>query len=83
MPRRAREGGERMKQKWEAFDEFLWESFRNGGTLRELRLSAEELLYLKARYPLESFTPLGEEVEGKCWYLIRTAKSPCAQRLPS
>ena len=67
-----------MAQNLEYFDEFLWESFCNGRAQRELRLSAEELRYLQARYPLRAWEPIGAEKDGKCWYVIHPARPASA-----
>lgn len=67
-------GGKRMAQNWMVFEEFLWDSFRNGQNMRELRLSQDELSYLKARYPLASYSRDSQEEDGKNWYVITLKK---------
>lgn len=67
-------GGKRMAQNWMAFEDFLWESFCNGQNMRELRLSQDELSYLKARYPLASCQSERREEDGKTWYVITLQK---------
>ena len=60
-----------MAQDWMYFEEFLWESFCDGQTVRELRLSQDELSYLKGRYPMTSYSANSpEQGDGKTWYLI-------------
>lgn len=59
-----------MPQNWTVFEDFLWESFCEGQAMRELRLSDEELQYLKARYPVSSCAPRGQGQDGKSWYLV-------------
>ncbi len=59
-----------MTKSWGYFEEFLWDSFREGGTVRELRLSQDELSYLKGRYPIASCQEAGASHEGKAWYQI-------------
>jgi len=60
-----------MAQDWIIFEEFLWESFCDGQTSRELRLSQDELSYLKGRYPLASSSASSQtQSDGKTWYLI-------------
>lgn len=59
-----------MTQDWINFEEFLWESFRDQ-TMRELRLSQDELSYLKGRYPFASSSARSQmQSDGKIWYLI-------------
>lgn len=54
------------------FDEFLSESFANDQVVRELRLSQEELMYVKKKYPNASFKVVSTEeaVNGKVWYEV-------------
>jgi hypothetical protein len=60
-----------MTQDWMNFEEFLWDSFCDGQTKRELRLSQDELSYLQGRYPLASSSARSQkQSDGKTWYLI-------------
>ena len=56
----------------EKFAEFLSESFRDGVSFRELRLSIDEVDYLKRRYPKASVkkSPTREYSEDKSWYEV-------------
>ena len=55
------------------FEDFLSTSFGEGVLGRELRLSAEELEYLKNKYPQASFqkTLTREYPDGKVWYEVK------------
>jgi hypothetical protein len=59
---------EKMKQ----FEQFLLESFENDITIRELRLSEEELSYLKKFFPRAIVRIMPYEVceDGKRWYEV-------------
>lgn len=59
-----------MSQNWTVFEDFLRESFCDGQANRELRLSEDELQYLKTRYPVSSCASKGQELDGKSWYLV-------------
>jgi len=60
-----------MGQDWINFKEFLWDSFCDGQTKRELRLSDEELSFLCQCYPEASYRVAGTpSVDGKCWYAV-------------
>ncbi|MGE5418341.1 MAG: hypothetical protein ACM3UZ_16505 [Acidobacteriota bacterium] len=54
------------------FHEFLKDSFRDGVSSRELRLSSEELEHLSSIYPKASWKPVshGELADGKSWYEV-------------
>lgn len=54
----------------EKFKDFLEESFGDGVTIRELRLSSEETEYIKRVYPRASFNQLKENPDGKAWYKV-------------
>lgn len=70
------EEDEHMAQDWLRFEEFLWESFCDGQTRRELRLSEEELSILRLHYPEATcHTDNIPSPDGKCWYTI--SLSPC------
>ncbi|WP_047980373.1 hypothetical protein [Ornithinibacillus contaminans] len=58
----------------EAFDEFLLESFKDGRSVRELRLSDEEANYLKVKIPKAKFKTLQteESTAAKKWYEVDT-----------
>jgi hypothetical protein len=67
------EGGKMMvTNKAEKFAEFLSESFRDGVSFRELRLSVEEVDFLKRRYPKASVkkSPARHYSEEKSWYEV-------------
>ena len=55
------------------FEEFLSESFREGVRFRELRLSNDEIEYLRKTYPKISLKKIctTEYTDGKCWYEVR------------
>jgi len=61
----------------EKFAEFLSESFRDGVSFRELRLSIEEVDYLKKRYPKASVkkSPIRQYAEEKSWYEVNLVSS--------
>jgi hypothetical protein len=54
------------------FEEFLTESFEDDIYVRELRLSDEEVEYVREKYPRARLkkcqTP--DSLDGKCWYEI-------------
>jgi hypothetical protein len=56
----------------EKFKEFLQESFGDGILFRELRLSNEELAYVKEKFPRARITKshANEQLDGKAWYEI-------------
>ncbi|GIO26685.1 hypothetical protein [Ornithinibacillus bavariensis] len=58
----------------EAFDEFLLESFKDGRSVRELRLSEEEADYIKVKLPKAKFKKLsGTDLHAiKKWYEVDT-----------
>lgn len=58
---------------WEYLESFFMDSFIDGQGSRELRLSQEELHYLKLRYPSAEFRVLDEygiSNLNKQWYLV-------------
>jgi hypothetical protein len=61
-----------VKRNANTFEEFLNESFRDGISCRELRLSAEELAYVKVKYPLATIieSPSDVSPDGKSWYEV-------------
>jgi hypothetical protein len=61
-----------VKRIADTFEDFLIESFRDGVSRRELRLSAEELAYVKVKYPLATIEDLSSDVskDGKSWYEV-------------
>lgn len=71
-----------MARKSSPFDIFLWESFSEGRTTRELRLSGSELLLLQEAYPWASYVAASAPQEdGKCWYCISLGLSDTASRI--
>ncbi|MBC5635464.1 hypothetical protein H8S33_01375 [Ornithinibacillus sp. BX22] len=58
----------------EAFDEFLLESFKDGRSVRELRLSEEEANYIKVKIPKAKFRKIAEccNASVKEWYEVDT-----------
>lgn len=54
----------------EKFKDFFEESFGDGVTIRELRLSSEETEYIKKVYPRAIFNQLKENPDGKAWYKV-------------
>mgnify|MGYP005766019501 CR=1 FL=1 len=62
-----------INHKWVYLEHFFEDSFCDGQIERELRLSPEELSYLKTKYPQASFQSLSEDegsASGKAWYLV-------------
>ncbi|WP_010097806.1 hypothetical protein [Ornithinibacillus scapharcae] len=59
-----------------AFDEFLLESFKDGRTIRELRLSEEEANYIKVKIPKAQFKKISDRVNlsSKEWYEVDTRR---------
>lgn len=57
----------------EVFKKFLEESFENDIVARELRLSNEEVKYLKKIYPRASVRkmPFSKCSDGKLWFEVR------------
>jgi hypothetical protein len=55
--------------KVEKFEEFLEESFGEGVYSRELRLSKEEMEYVRVKYPKARMSKCltTESTDGKCW----------------
>ncbi|MEN2466295.1 hypothetical protein [Ornithinibacillus sp. FSL M8-0202] len=58
----------------EAFDEFLLESFKDGRSVRELRLSEEEANYIRVKIPKAKFRKIAERcnTSAKEWYEVDT-----------
>ncbi|MGE5404447.1 MAG: hypothetical protein ACM3PP_05865 [Candidatus Saccharibacteria bacterium] len=54
------------------FREFLQDSFKDGVSSRELRLSSEELEHLRNMYPKASWKPVAHEelADGKSWFEV-------------
>ncbi len=54
------------------FEQFITDSFRDGIAIRELRLSHEEVEYIKSSYPKASITPCVQQGsdDGRHWYEI-------------
>lgn len=78
MAQHAEDGA--MEQHWLQFEEFLWDSFCEGRTHRELRLSTEELAFLQQHYPHATCAPCdGPQVDEKCWYMVHLPHcfAPC------
>lgn len=60
-----------MTQEYLPFEEFLWDSFCDGQTRRELRLSPDELSILCRCYPEANYRACSPpSSDGKCWYVI-------------
>lgn len=60
------------KDEIKAFDEFLRDSFKGGVFGRELRLSGDEVEYLKDQFPrarLEAISSRNSG-DGKLWYMV-------------
>ncbi len=57
-----------MTRNWLDLERFFCDSFPEGRTQRELRLSMEEQRYLQDKYPHVAWTPQGDPVSGKIWY---------------
>jgi hypothetical protein len=59
------------------FDEFLLESFKDGRSVRELRLSEEEANYLKIKVPKAKFKKIVDHLNqsSKDWYEVDTRRS--------
>lgn len=60
------------RDKVEEFEFFLWECFKEGAHLKELRLSDEEAEYLKDKYPSAVLSKMSdcECSDGKVWYKV-------------
>lgn len=60
----------------EQFEEFLLESFQDGRSVRELRLSDEEANYIKIKIPRAKFTELEDSDlrSVKRWYKVDTKR---------
>lgn len=60
----------------QAFDEFLLESFKDGRTVRELRLSEAEANYIKVIIPKAQFRKISERIHAssKDWYVVDTRR---------
>ncbi|MDF2857568.1 MAG: hypothetical protein K0Q87_3419 [Neobacillus sp.] len=74
-----------MKRNADTFEEFLNESFRDGISCRELRLSTEELAYVKVKYPLATIKGLPSDVsaDGKSWYEVALSSAMSEKVDPS
>lgn len=55
---------------WTSFEKFFSESFIDGQTCRELRLSPQERDYILSHYPFVKVSPLNLEDSSKAWYLV-------------
>lgn len=57
----------------EKFEEFLQESFEGGIVFRELRLSTEEISYLREEYPKFDLNEMTDTEcsDGKVWMEVR------------
>ncbi len=70
-----------MARKRDRFDIFLWDSFSEGRTTRELRLSGPELMLLRETYPWASYVASSDpQADGTCWYCISLALAGAAQQ---
>jgi hypothetical protein len=58
------------------FDEFLLESFKDGRSVRELRLSEEEANYIKIKIPKVKIKKISEHTNqsSKEWYEVDTRR---------
>lgn len=56
------------------FDKFLLESFKDGRSVRELRLTQEEANYIKLKIPKAKFKKIPDNVNKspKQWYVVDT-----------
>lgn len=56
----------------EMFEQFLTDSFAGGFQFKELRLSAEELDYMKAKYPNARMKPMETRTypDDKVWFEV-------------
>ncbi|WAM34193.1 hypothetical protein [Caldicellulosiruptor morganii] len=61
--------GDKIKK----FEEFFTNSFRDGKVVRELRLSSDEVEYIKKRYPNVTVSKLSgfENNKDKNWYTVK------------
>lgn len=57
----------------EQFEKFIDESFSKDVYVRELRLSKQEVQYVKAKFPKANVKPFSTEksIDGKSWYTIQ------------
>ncbi|MUV39296.1 hypothetical protein JNUCC1_03172 [Lentibacillus sp. JNUCC-1] len=54
-----------------SLNDFLFDSFYNGAPRRELRLSEEEIHYIRKRFPKIKCTPIQDAIHSdKQWYTI-------------
>jgi hypothetical protein len=60
------------KDQAQEFEFFLWNCFKENAYAKELRLSDEEVDYLKTKYPNAVFSkmPNCECSDGKLWYKV-------------
>jgi len=60
------------KDQIQEFEFFLWDCFKGESRIKELRLSQEEILYLKSKYPNAVITeiPGSECSDGKLWFKV-------------
>lgn len=62
------------RQNDKKFDEFLSDSFRDGACVRELRLTNEEVKYVRLKFPRSEVTTIPETADRtpkKKWYEVR------------
>lgn len=55
---------------WISFEKFFSESFSEGQSSRELRLSMQERDYILSHYPFVQVSLLNSEDSPKSWYLV-------------
>lgn len=55
------------------FECFLTDSFKEGNLFRELRLSAQEIEYIKKKYPRATMTKIvvPDHLSDRDWYEVR------------
>ncbi|SHE94806.1 hypothetical protein [Caloramator proteoclasticus] len=58
------------------FEEFFTNSFRDGKVVRELRLSSEEVEYIRKSYPNVQISKLSgyEKNKDKNWYTVKLGR---------
>lgn len=67
-----------QEQDQRGFEEFLSQSFQDGQTRRELRLSPAETEYLQTHCPSLTVAPLPASDGEKGWYLVSSGMEAAA-----
>lgn len=54
----------------EEFESFLLEAFKDGNVSCELRLSDDEVSYIRQNYPFSTFIRISEKKDVKTWFIV-------------